>query len=52
MTDFLRRALLTFLLGAALVPAARAGDDAQDWPSYNRDVVGTRHNAGDRKSVV
>jgi polyvinyl alcohol dehydrogenase (cytochrome) len=24
-----------------------AQDDAKDWPSYNRDVLGTRHNRGE-----
>ncbi len=27
-----------------LAPIARAQADPQDWPSYNRDVLGTRHN--------
>jgi polyvinyl alcohol dehydrogenase (cytochrome) len=51
--------------GAALVavvsialtsPYARAQEDAKDWPMYNRDVIGTRHNPGetaiDRSNAV
>jgi polyvinyl alcohol dehydrogenase (cytochrome) len=26
---------------------ACAGDDGKDWPSYNHNVLGTRHNAGE-----
>src|SRR5262245_25166464 len=26
---------------------ACAQDDAKDWPMYNRDVIGTRHNRGE-----
>src|SRR5262245_30116205 len=25
-----------------------AQGDQNDWPTYNRDVIGTRHNAGER----
>jgi polyvinyl alcohol dehydrogenase (cytochrome) len=32
---------------AALPPVSRAQDDANDWPMYNRDVLGTRHNRGE-----
>jgi polyvinyl alcohol dehydrogenase (cytochrome) len=39
---------LAVILGAVLAPAAGAQDDAKDWPSYNRDVIGTRHNAGEK----
>jgi polyvinyl alcohol dehydrogenase (cytochrome) len=36
------------VLGAALPPAvANAQDDPKDWPTYNRDVLGTRHNRGE-----
>src|SRR5262249_19343389 len=28
-------------------PDARAQEDAKDWPMYNRDVIGTRHNPGE-----
>ncbi len=32
----------------ALIPAATgAADDGKDWPMYNRDVLGTRHNPGE-----
>jgi polyvinyl alcohol dehydrogenase (cytochrome) len=41
-------AALAVVLGAVLAPAAGAQDDAKDWPSYNRDVLGTRHNAGEK----
>jgi outer membrane protein assembly factor BamB len=40
----------TALLAVALVlsPAAvSAADDGKDWPMYNRDVIGTRHNPGE-----
>src|SRR5207249_5146616 len=41
----LRGVALAVLLAAALPWAvARAQDDAKDWPMYNRDVLGTRHN--------
>jgi len=26
----------------------RAQDDPKDWPTYNRDVLGTRHNAAEK----
>ena len=34
---------------AVVLPAAVAngGDDAKDWPMYNHDVIGTRHNPGE-----
>jgi polyvinyl alcohol dehydrogenase (cytochrome) len=39
------KGLLAGALAVALAPAAaRARDDAGDWPTYNRDVLGTRHN--------
>jgi outer membrane protein assembly factor BamB len=28
-------------------PASDAADSAQDWPMYNRDVIGTRYNPGE-----
>jgi polyvinyl alcohol dehydrogenase (cytochrome) len=28
-------------------PAAAAGDDPKDWPMYNADIIGTRHNRGE-----
>jgi polyvinyl alcohol dehydrogenase (cytochrome) len=32
----------------AITPrVAYAQDDAKDWPMYNRDVLGTRHNSGE-----
>jgi polyvinyl alcohol dehydrogenase (cytochrome) len=35
-------------LAFALAPAvAKAADDVNDWPMYNRDVLGTRHNRGE-----
>jgi polyvinyl alcohol dehydrogenase (cytochrome) len=36
--------VLAVVLGAG---AAQAQDDPKDWPTYNRDVRGTRHNAGE-----
>jgi polyvinyl alcohol dehydrogenase (cytochrome) len=42
-------AALAAALGAALrPPAAGAQEDAKDWPTYNRDVIGTRCNRGER----
>jgi polyvinyl alcohol dehydrogenase (cytochrome) len=39
---------LALVLGAVFLPAsANAQDDAKDWPMYNRDVLGTRHNRGE-----
>ncbi len=29
-------------------PAVGISDDLNDWPMYNRDVIGTRHNAGEK----
>jgi polyvinyl alcohol dehydrogenase (cytochrome) len=40
------RIALTILLWTVPV-AAGAANDAKDWPTYNRDVVGTRHNPGE-----
>jgi polyvinyl alcohol dehydrogenase (cytochrome) len=40
--------VLAVTFWAVLHPAgARAQDDARDWPMYNRDVLGTRHNRGE-----
>lgn len=48
MTSPLRRALLAFFLGSTtLASTVRAQSDAKDWPMYNRDVTGTRHNPGE-----
>jgi polyvinyl alcohol dehydrogenase (cytochrome) len=41
-------AALAMILGTVLAQAAGAQDDAKDWPTYNRDVLGTRHNAGEK----
>jgi polyvinyl alcohol dehydrogenase (cytochrome) len=30
-----------------LLPALARAEDAKDWPMYNRDVLGTRHNRGE-----
>ena len=48
MFNSMRRAMVPIVLWAALTPAmARAQDDAKDWPMYNRDLIGTRHNPGE-----
>jgi polyvinyl alcohol dehydrogenase (cytochrome) len=48
MTESIRRAtLLVVVLTAFPVAIARAQADAKDWPMYNRDVIGTRHNPGE-----
>jgi outer membrane protein assembly factor BamB len=39
---------LAALLCATIAPAiARAQGDPKDWPTYNHDVIGTRHNSGE-----
>lgn len=40
------RSLLT-LTAACLATVAAAQDDPRDWPTYNHDLLGTRHNAGE-----
>jgi outer membrane protein assembly factor BamB len=46
--------LILSVLGAALLgqnlmlEAASPPPDSQDWPMYNRDVLGTRHNSGEK----
>lgn len=48
MTGPLCRTALALVLAAALPPAvARAQDDAKDWPTYNHDNLGSRHNRGE-----
>jgi polyvinyl alcohol dehydrogenase (cytochrome) len=43
-----KHGLLGMALAVALLPAvAHAEDDGKDWPMYNRDVLGTRHNRGE-----
>ena len=39
--------LTAFLWAAASSAIVRASDDAKDWPMYNHDVIGTRHNPGE-----
>jgi outer membrane protein assembly factor BamB len=40
---------LALIFVAAFLPAAaRAQADAKDWPMYNGDVLGSRHNRGER----
>ncbi len=40
---------LVLLVAAVLCPSfATAKEDTKDWPTYNRDVLGTRHNRGER----
>jgi outer membrane protein assembly factor BamB len=35
-------------MGFVLIPVvAKAEDDPKDWPMYNRDTIGTRHNQGE-----
>jgi polyvinyl alcohol dehydrogenase (cytochrome) len=46
----MRNGLLALALAAVLWACAPAVADAQetkDWPMYNRDVIGTRHNGGE-----
>jgi hypothetical protein len=51
-----RTAMKNGLFGAALAavvwialisPHAHAQEDGKDWPMYNRDLIGTRHNPGE-----
>jgi polyvinyl alcohol dehydrogenase (cytochrome) len=44
MIAALRCALSAALLCAVLPGPAPARDDPDDWPTYNRDVLGSRHN--------
>lgn len=39
--------LVVALCGLIMPQVAVAQDDAGDWPTYNRDVLGTRHNRGE-----
>jgi polyvinyl alcohol dehydrogenase (cytochrome) len=40
--------MLSGVLSTILTPTwTQAGDDAKDWPMYNRDVLGTRYNPGE-----
>jgi polyvinyl alcohol dehydrogenase (cytochrome) len=49
MTNWLRHATLTIAVSSLVAAApARAQSDAHDWPTYNRDVTGTRHNPAER----
>jgi polyvinyl alcohol dehydrogenase (cytochrome) len=44
---WLGAALAAALWGSFAPTVAHAQDDAKDWPMYNRDVLGTRHNRGE-----
>ena len=33
--------------GRTLPPAVARAAEAKDWPTYNHDVLGTRHNPGE-----
>jgi hypothetical protein len=35
-------------LGPAPQPPPAVSDDPNDWPMYNRDVIGTRHNPAEK----
>jgi len=48
MSSLLRLMTLALVLAAVLpTPAVRAQADAKDWPTYNHDVLGSRHNQGE-----
>ena len=48
MKNGLLGAALAVVLGATFpTSVALAQGDAKDWPMYNRDVIGTRHNRGE-----
>src|SRR5262245_57814566 len=38
---------LAVVLWAGLLPGVADGQEAKDWPMYNCDVLGTRHNRGE-----
>jgi polyvinyl alcohol dehydrogenase (cytochrome) len=40
-------AVAVLILAAPSVGVAAAGDDPKDWPMYNADITGTRHNRGE-----
>jgi polyvinyl alcohol dehydrogenase (cytochrome) len=40
-------AVATLLCATTSHGSARAQADAKDWPMYNHDVIGTRHNSGE-----
>jgi outer membrane protein assembly factor BamB len=42
-----RRMMLVFALAGPLGPTTARAQDAADWPSYNHDALGTRHNAAE-----
>jgi polyvinyl alcohol dehydrogenase (cytochrome) len=39
--------LAIIVWAAPVLPEARAQDSSNDWPTYNRDVSGSRHNPGE-----
>jgi outer membrane protein assembly factor BamB len=43
----IRRALLVAGLWTIVGASAGAQSDTKDWPMYNHDVIGTRHNSGE-----
>ncbi len=48
MTNAIRRVIWVIFLCTALpLTTAARESDAKDWPMYNRDVIGTRHNPGE-----
>ena len=40
-------ALTAFIAATIAIDIATAQDNPKDWPMYNRDVLGTRHNRGE-----
>src|SRR5262249_43429018 len=49
MTRWIRCTLAVVVLGAALVPSSTpAPSDPRHLPTYNHDVLGTRHNPAER----
>ena len=47
MLNCVRRKMLTVVL-FTVMPAAFAQADGLDWPMYNHDVLGTRHNPAEK----
>src|SRR5262249_25816145 len=47
MKHWLSGVMLAVVLSVVFPPAVANAQDAKDWPMYNRDVLGTRHNHGE-----
>lgn len=43
----IRRGLVVIILWMSTAASVLAQTDPKDWPMYNRDVTGSRHNPGE-----